>query len=368
MRVLYLLNFAGKGGTERYVETLVRYLGEEYIEPFFVYHEDGPLADKLRAMGVPCRRIEMRRRFDLPAAKALAELCREWRIDLVHCQYLREHYTALLAKRYAPHIRVVYTHHILQSNDLITRLSNRLLDHRQDMMLAVCSKGRDQLIANGWSPQRVRVVFNAVDETAWQGGESTLRREIGAEDGRFLPLYAARFVEGKGHAVLIDAMARLKALTSLPFTLVLAGDGPLLEGAKQQAQALGLGENVRFLGFRQDMKNLYRGADLCVCPSQQEALSFFLIESMACGLPVVATDVGGNSDIVNPAAGDGLLVPYGDADALAAAVARMMEDGAFRRQCSENALRTVHEKFEIHGWVEKTMDAYRAALARKETL
>ena len=165
-----------------------------------------------------------------------------------------------------------------------------------------------------------------------------------------------------------DAMARLKALTSLPFTLVLAGDGPLLEGAKQQAQTLGLGENVRFLGFRQDMKNLYRGADLCVCPSQQEALSFFLIESMACGLPVVATDVGGNSDIVNPAAGDGLLVPYGDADALAAAVARMMEDGAFRRQCSENALRTVHEKFEIHGWVEKTMDAYRAALARKETL
>ena len=50
MRVLYLLNFAGKGGTERYVETLVRYLGEEYIEPFFVYHEDGPLADKLRAI------------------------------------------------------------------------------------------------------------------------------------------------------------------------------------------------------------------------------------------------------------------------------------------------------------------------------
>ena len=366
MKVLYLLNFAGKGGTERYVETLVRYLNGTHIEAFFAYHQGGPLAEKLEAMGIPCRRVEMRRRFDFRAARELASLCREWNIDLIHCQFLREHYTALLAKRYNSHIRVVYTHHILQSNNAVTRLSNRLLDRRQDMMLAVCTKGREQLIANGWSGDRVRVIFNAVDAAAWAGShdESTLRAEIGVDNDRFVMLYAARFAEGKGHAPLIDAMALLKERTSLPFTLVLAGDGPLLEPTKQQVKELGLEDCVRFLGFRQDMKNLYKGADLCVCPSQQEALSFFLIEAMASGLPVVATDVGGNSDIVNEESGDGLLVPYGDADAMAEAVRRMMEDKPFRARCRENALRAIQEKFEIHGWMDKTLDAYRAALSR----
>lgn len=366
MKVLYLLNFAGKGGTERYVETLVRYLNGTHIEAFFAYNQDGPLVEKLKTLGVPCRRVEMRRRFDFRAARELASLCREWDIDLVHCQYLREHYTALLAKRYNSHIRVVYTHHILQSNNAVTRLSNRLLDKRQDMMLAVCTKGREQLIDNGWSGDRVRVIFNAVDAAAWAGdpAESTLRSEIGVDKDRFVMLYAARFAEGKGHAPLIDAIALLKKRTTLPFTLALAGDGPMLEPTKQQVKELDLEDCVAFLGFRQDMKNLYKGADLCVCPSQQEALSYFLIEAMASGLPVVATDVGGNSDIVNGDAGDGLLVPYGDADAMAEAVRRMMEDKPFRERCCENALRAIQEKFEIHGWMDKILDAYRAALSR----
>ena len=76
MKVLYLLNFAGKGGTERYVETLVRYLNGTHIEAFFAYNQDGPLVEKLQSLGVPCRRVEMRRRFDFRAARELASLCR----------------------------------------------------------------------------------------------------------------------------------------------------------------------------------------------------------------------------------------------------------------------------------------------------
>ena len=97
-KVLYLLNFAGKAGTERYVETLVNYLSADgLVQPFFAYHEGGLLVERLEEMGVPCRRVEMRRRFDYKAARDLAALCAEWGIDLVHCHYLREHYTALLA-------------------------------------------------------------------------------------------------------------------------------------------------------------------------------------------------------------------------------------------------------------------------------
>ena len=71
----------------------------------------------MQEMNVPCRRIEMRRRFDYRAARELAALCAEWDIDVVHCHYLREHYTALLAKKYNPKIRVVYTNHFVLAND-----------------------------------------------------------------------------------------------------------------------------------------------------------------------------------------------------------------------------------------------------------
>ena len=144
MKVLYLLNFAGKAGTERYVETLVKYLSAEgLVQPFFAYNEGGLLVERLEAMGVPCRRVEMRSRFDKQAARELAALCREWDIDLIHCHYLREHYTALLSKKYNPKIRVVYTNHFVLANDFVTRLSNRMMDKRQDQMIAVCNKGKE---------------------------------------------------------------------------------------------------------------------------------------------------------------------------------------------------------------------------------
>ena len=201
MNVLYLLNHAGKAGTERYVETLVRHLGGKQVKPFFAYHEPGLLVERLEDLGVPCRAIELRSRFDLKAAKALAALCREWEIDLIHCHYLREHYIALLAKRYNKHIRVVYTNHFILPNDAVTRFTNRILDRRQDEMIAVCTMGREQLIKNGWSGERIQVIFNAVDPAEWAGdrSESTLRRELGIPEDRFVMLCASRFAEDKGH-------------------------------------------------------------------------------------------------------------------------------------------------------------------------
>ena len=366
MKVLYLLNYAGKAGTERYVETLVRYLNHTRVEAYFAYNEAGLLVERLEELGVPCRRIEMRRRFDFRAAKELAELCREWKIDLVHCHYLREHYTALLAKKYLPGLKVVYTNHFVLENDAITRISNRWMDKRQDWMIAVCNKGKEQLIANGWSGDRIQVVFNAVDLAAWAGdrSSSTLRQELGLPDDRFVMLCASRFAHDKGHKYLIDSVRRLKDITDVPFTLVLAGDGPLLEPSKQQVKELGLEDCVTFIGFRKDIKNLYKGSDLYVNSSEHEALSFLIIEAMAAGLPVIATDMGGNSDIVNDEAGCGLLVKYDDPVSMSDAMKRLMENPDFLVQCRHGALRTIEEKFEIHKWVEQTYGVYQKAINR----
>lgn len=366
LKVLYLLNFAGKAGTERYVETLVRYLNGDRIQAYFAYNEGGLLVERMQALGVPVRRIEMRRRFDLKAAKALAALCKEWDIDVIHCHYLREHYTALLAKGYHPGIRVVYTNHFVQANDAVTRLSNRWMDRRQDQMIAVCNRGREQLIANGWSGDRIQVIFNGVDPAVWAGdrSQSTLRAELGLPEDRFVMLCASRFAHDKGHKYLIDALKRLREISHVPFTMVLAGDGPLLEPAKAQVEALGLTDCVRFIGFREDIKNLYKGSDLYVNASEHEALSFLIIEAMAAGLPVIATDMGGNRDIVNDEAGCGLLVEYDNPQSMAQAMKRLMEDKALLERCRENALKTIDGKFEIHKLARDTYQVYEKTVGR----
>lgn len=365
MNVLYLLNHAGKAGTERYVETLVNYLSADgRVKPFFAYNEAGLLVERMEALGIPCQRVEMNSRFDFKAAKALAELCRRWQIDLVHCHYLREHYTALLAKRYNKHIRVVYTNHFVLENNFVTRLSNRRMDKKQDQIIAVCNKGKEQLVENGWSAGGIQVIFNAVDLNAWAGdrGQSTLREELEIPEDRFVMLIASRFAHDKGHNYLIRALARLRDITDKPFTMVLAGDGDLLEPTKALAVQLGLTqEQVKFIGFRKDIKNLYKAADLYINSSQHEALSFLIVEAMAAGLPAIITDMGGNSDIIKGEQEGGLLVTYDDPEELAQGMKRFVEDLEFLARCRENALANIARRFEVNQMCAATFGVYEKA-------
>jgi len=365
MKVLYLLNHAGKAGTERYVETLVRYLSADgRVEPYFAYNEGGLLVERMEALGVPCRRVEMRSPYDFKAAKELAELCGAWGIDLVHCHYLRENYIAMLAKRHRKRLRVVYTNHFVMGNGAVTRLSNRLMDRRQDRLIAVCNLGKEQLVRNGWSRDKISVVFNGVDLDAWAGerSESTIRRELGIPEDRFVMLCASRFADDKGHAYLIRSLKRLTELSDKPFTMILGGDGELLEPTKALAKELGLtDEQVKFVGFRKDIKNLYKGADLYVNSSRHEALSFLIVEAMAAGLPAVITDMAGNSDVLTCEEEGGLLVTYDDPESMAGALKRFLEDPDLRRRCAGNALKRAAERFEVHKMCDATFAQYQLA-------
>lgn len=366
MNVLYLLNFAGKAGTERYVETLVKYLSADgRVKPFFAYNQGGLLVERLEAMGVPTRQLTMDSRFDRKAAKALAGLCREWDIQVIHCHYLRENYIAMLAKKYNKAVKVVYTNHFVMENNWVTRLSNRLLDKKQDRMIAVCNLGKEQLVKNGWSACRIQVVHNGVDMEAWAGerSESTIRTELGISEDRFVMLCASRFAHDKGHAYLLRALKVLTTLTDKPFTMLLAGDGELLEPSKALAQELGLtGEQVKFVGFRKDIKNLYKGSDLYINSSQHEALSFLIVEAMAAGLPAVITDMAGNPDILKGPEDGGVLAVYDDPEDLARAMCRFMEDPAFLAECKVNALARIADEFEVHKMCAATYAVYEAAL------
>ena len=363
MRVLYLLNFAGKAGTERYVETLARTLGNDgRIEPFFAYHIDGLLAQRMERMGVPTRRLEMKSRFDKQAARALAELCKEWNIDVIHTHYLRENYIALLSKQWNPQVKVIYTSHFIQKNNWYTRWSNRIMSRKQDGVISVCTAGKEQLVQNGLDAPNIKVVFNGVDPDIWspqEGGHSTLRQELDLPEDTFVMLCASRFADDKGHDFLIDAIQLLKEAVQKPFHLVLAGDGPLLQTIQEKVRACRLEDVVTFLGFREDMGNLFHGSDLYINSSRHEALSFLIIEALASGLPVIATAMGGNGDIINEETHCGLLVQYNNPASMAAAMKTLLEHPQYWKEFHEGALEAAQTTFHIDRMVDSTYEVYR---------
>lgn len=367
MRVLYLMNHAGKAGTERYVELLVTHLREERVTPFFAYNETGLLVEKMEAMGVPCAQISMNSPYDSAAAKELAALCERWEIDVVHTHYLRENYIAMRAKKYLPRLRSVYTNHFVMGNNFVTKCSNRLMQRRQDEMIAVCELGREVLVQNGWRREDIRVIHNGVNQAEWAEREpSTMRAEFDIGEEEFVLFCASRFAHDKGHAYLVRSMKRLQELTQRPFRLVLAGDGELLDSTKALVRELQLESRVIFAGFRKDMKNFFHGSDLYVNASEHEALSFLIIEAMAAGLPVVVTNMAGNGDIVNPQTDCGVLVEYDNPESMAQAILSLMENRELLEHYRSNAARAIEQEFSTEIMCAKTYQTYQDAIGDKK--
>src|SRR3989339_277769 len=145
LKVLYILNHAGKAGTERYVESLIEKLNNKRIKAYFVYNEDGLLVEKLRVIGVETLQIKMRSPFDIIAALKLNFFCRKMGIDIIHAQFLRENYISLFSKIFNPKIKIIYTNHFILKNNIILRITNRLLNPLLKSVISVCNKGKEML-------------------------------------------------------------------------------------------------------------------------------------------------------------------------------------------------------------------------------
>lgn len=151
-------------------------------------------------------------------------------------------------------------------------------------------------------------------------------------------LFVGRVVYQKGLDVLFEALARLR---DLPWQLTIVGDGPYRAVLESQAEALGLRERIRFAGWQspERIPDFYRQANLFVFPSRDEGMPNAVLEAMASGLPVVATRIAGNEELITPETGR--LVPKENVVALSGALGELLRDAALRQQMGEAARQRV---------------------------
>lgn len=216
------------------------------------------------------------------------------------------------------------------------------------------------------SEKKIRVIPNGIDEKKYRVHVDRIakRTSLGLEPDAWPVLgWCGRLSPEKGLTFLIRALRDLSR--SYPrLRLLLMGEGALRKELEVQAQAEGVASYVRFLGARADVPEVLQVADVFVLPSLREGLPLVLLEAMAAGLPIVATDVGGNRQAVHEGI-NGLLVPSENPGALAQAIRRIVDDETLRAQCSCQARQLFEQHFTVGRMVERYDRVYRQCLTNR---
>jgi len=338
MRVAQLLAQSGQTGAETHVIALVRGLRNIGVTCVLFCPEDGPMTETLRADGFEVR-LESPRGQLRPFA--LARLGRALAgFPLVHVHGPRATFWSALLKRFHPQRPAVATVHEFELRDRIYYPLEAWSLRQHDRVIAISGDLERRLRERAHIPAaRLRKVPNT---------SAVLLRPrvaIGPAPQPPYAVVAARLMPVKGVDLLLEAWAKLKA-TGRAFPLRVLGDGWSASELRAQCTALGLDDLVHFEGFVSDPAPVIAGAAVYVAPSRMEGLPGSVIEAMALGVPVVATRVGGNVDVlenVSPA----WLVPPEDPDALAQAVEKIralpeLEARVLRARLQEEAYSRFH--------------------------
>jgi glycosyltransferase involved in cell wall biosynthesis len=362
--VARVITWLPSGGIERRMAAILPRLNRP---PFHVtavcLRERGLLADSLEQAGVRVVVLPMRSRLEPQGLRTLARWMRDERVDLVHSHMYRSNVPATIAARMAG-VRVVLcqVHNISTWETWRQRWMDRLLMRWRTAMIAVSEEVKRDVVANlRCPPERVRVLYNGIDlgEYGSTRPDADLRRRLGVPDGRRLVVVLARLVPQKGHQRLLRAIET--ARNELPPThVLLVGEGKMREALERELVARRLNDMVTLTGHRDDVAQILALADVSVLASDREGFSNALVESLAAGVPVVATNVGGNREAIVD--GEcGLLVEPHDIEGLGQALRRLLTDEPLRLRMSQ-AARERARRFGLDEMVEKTCRLYRELL------
>lgn len=347
IRVVCLIKGLGRGGAELLLHAQMCKRDRQLFDHRVVYLTPSKraLVDLIEAEGVDVHCVDARSSRDLTWIGRLRRLLREQEIDVVHAHSPIAAAGARLAIRTIPareRPRIVTTEHNVWSTHVrLTRWADASTAHLDDAHVAVSGAVRDSLPAR--LRDRTEVIRHGIDVTAvaaLRADREAVRRELGL-DGRIVVGTVANLRATKGWPdLLVAARSVLDAIDSAQFVAV--GQGPMEQEVAALHAELGLGERFRLLGYREDAVRIMAGCDVFCLASHHEGLPVAVMEAMALGLPVVATDVGGMRELVTDGV-HGRLVPSRRPELLARSLIEVLGDDAKRAAMAEAVDATVDQ-------------------------
>jgi glycosyltransferase involved in cell wall biosynthesis len=360
------------GGAQEVVRTLVEYLVSDDCTPIVCTFKDGPLRQDIERLGIAVEVLPPRRYSIVALPLFIFDMIRIWRalarfiekhnVDVVQTHLLRSLDFLVLFLLYTTNLRVVlWTFHsasfelaadylprhkwLLAPKRFSHRALYRLSSHLVSGFVAISDRvGKAMVEVIGPIGDKITVICNGVDTRRYGPAidRTLVRSQLGLDANVRLIAMVGTLKKVKGHCYIIEAMTSL-APRYPDLHLLFVGDGELRGELQAQVAQLDL-ERIHFLGNRHDIPALLAASDIFVLPSLWEGLSMALLEAMASGLPIVASEVSGTVQAIIPNE-TGLLVPPGDVQRLTEAIEQLLSDPARAQAMGAAARRRVEAEF-----------------------
>ncbi|HEX4405714.1 MAG TPA: glycosyltransferase [Polyangia bacterium] len=340
------------GGLENGVVNVVNRLDDErFHSSVTCLQQSGAFADRIRRRDVQVHAMGLGPGNDVGLPVRLARLFRRTKTDVVHTRNAEAFFYGCLGARLAGVRAVVHSEHGRVLPDSPRRMAaQRWLLHATNAAFSVSRQLRADLITHlRVSEGRFEVIYNGVDVTRIAAADRDgARRALGAADGEIVIGSVGRLVSVKNYELLLRAFSRVSA----PGRLVLIGDGPERAKLESLAAASGVADRTTFLGHREDVAELMVGLDVFVLPSRSEGMSNTLLEAMAAAVPTIASDVGGNREIVEDGR-SGLLFRSEDDAGLLDRLSRLVGDRERRAELGRAGRERVTRDFSMDAMIGK---------------
>lgn len=360
-KVLHLIETDEPGGAETVLVEIADRCRDEYDSIGLVLKE-GWTSEQLRARGIPVIHHPLRHPFDVGWVARMVRLIRRYNVGVIHSHEFTTNVYATAAARVAGVPIICVTHGKNYYPDrLYRRIACRLVARLADRFIAVSDDLAGFISARiGIPASGIMTLPNGIDTDRFTPSprEPGLRAVLGLEADDYVLIVVAALFEMKGHRDLLQAVGLLR--DEMPdLRVLLVGDGSYRTSLEALVGELHIDDRVGFLGHRNDIPDLLRLSDLFVLPSYSEGMPISILEAMASGVPVVATNVGGVGEVITSGI-TGHLVAPGDPAALAGKIVECHRHPEAMAAMAENARASVVERFSM-----KTMMARYKALYRE---
>jgi glycosyltransferase involved in cell wall biosynthesis len=373
LRLLQVLGYAGEAGrqagitgVEKVVQLLVQGLPEPRFEHYLAYPRAGLLFDALAARARDVLPLEPSRRFDRAYVGRLQEFMHRHAVDVVVSHGLRFDFLTALACRHTrlPHVVVRAVALADEPMGRMRKLAYGLVDawtlRSCRGVIAVSEASRRRMLrTQRLEPAKVDVIPNGVQLPVVSPAQRrAARRALGLDDDALVVGGVGQLIARKSFATLVDALGPLTSRHPRLAGVVL-GEGPERADLEQRARRLG----VRLLlpGYLPDPYPTVAAFDVAVLPSRAEGMPLVVLESMALGVPTVATPAAGTTELIESET-SGLLVPVGNATALAACIDRLLADPELRQRLAAAGAARVRERFALESMLRR-FDTYLSRVA-----
>lgn len=363
IKILHSIRQGSFGGGETYLYNLVTNLDKNKFEPVVLSFSKGSMVDELKKKNIRTHIVQTEKPFDIFIYKRVKKIIEKECIDILHIHGTRAGSNTLV-QSLKQNITSMYTVHGWSFHDGLSAITNYLRKVSEKFLtrkadLVICGSQSDLYTGKSLSPEgNFKLIYNSINTDLYNPGSDAvnIREELGFSKEDIIVLFIARLTYQKDPLTFVNA-AKLVLDKNPDIKFLIIGEGELKDKCIELSKTLGIFDKLKFLPFRQDVKNILHSVDIFVLPSKWEVVPLALLEAMSMKKACIATDIKGTNEALKNNF-NGYMFPVGNFVELAGKILELAGNKELRIKFGEEARNTVVREFDLKKLVSENEQVY----------